>query len=129
MAFNFGEEQINLNDWISTMCSVNKGDLPIQITWILTDNSGQEKILTTDDGIVITRTNPRSSMLSIEQVKPHHRGNFTCRVSNKGGNTQYSTYLHINGFYIHHHYHLKYFITKMSLPKISAKLLLVYIKT
>jgi hypothetical protein len=82
------------------MCTVSKGDLPIQITWILTDDSGQEKILTTDDGIVITRTNQRSSMLSIEQVKPHHRGNFTCRVSNKGGKTQYSTYLHINGFYL-----------------------------
>jgi Down syndrome cell adhesion protein 1 len=100
--FNFGEEQINLNDWVSATCSVNKGDLPIQITWILTDDSGQEKILSTDDGIVITRTNQRSSMLSIEQVKPHHRGNFTCRVSNRGGGSQHSTYLHINGFYFGH---------------------------
>ncbi len=113
------------------MCSVNKGDLPIQITWILTDNSGQEKILTTDDGIVITRSNPRSSMLSIEQVKPHHRGNFTCRVSNRGGKTQYSTYLHINGFYFKSSLSFEVFYNQNcpSLPKISANCLLFYIKT
>jgi hypothetical protein len=80
------------------MCTVNKGDLPLEITWIQTDESGQDKKLVTNDGIVITRTNQRISMLSIDQVKQRHSGNFTCQVSNRGESTQFSTSLQINGF-------------------------------
>lgn len=97
MPFSFGEEQLNVNDMVTTLCTVNKGDFPIEITWYHKDNLGNVRKLTTDDGIIITRTNERISMLSIDQLKAKHRGNFTCAASNKAGKTQYSTNLLING--------------------------------
>jgi Down syndrome cell adhesion protein 1 len=99
MPFNFGDEILNENDMVSATCSVNKGDLPLEISWFQTDETGQDKKLTTNDGIVITRTTQRISMLSIEQVKSYHVGNFSCRVSNRAGVIQVSSFLSINGYF------------------------------
>jgi hypothetical protein len=82
---------------VSAMCTVNKGDLPLEISWIHADTSGIERRLVTNDGVVVTRTNQRISMLSIEAVKARHRGNYTCMAKNKGGATQHSAVLYING--------------------------------
>ena len=82
---------------VSATCTVNKGDLPLEVSWIHADTSGVERPLTTNDGVVITRTNQRISMLSIEAVKARHRGNYTCIAKNKGGKTQNIAALHING--------------------------------
>lgn len=97
MPFDFGSEQINLDEMVSATCTVNKGDLPIEITWIQTDTNGNKKRLITNDGIVITSTNQRISMLSIDAAKSRHRGNYTCVAKNRGGGTHHSTSLHING--------------------------------
>lgn len=79
------------------MCTINKGDLPIETFWIHADTNGVERRLVTNDGIVITRTNQRISMPSIEAVKARHGGNYTCVAKNKGGGTQHSATLYING--------------------------------
>lgn len=100
MPFNFGDEELNSNDMVSTMCTVNKGDLPIDISWFHTDDMGIDKKLTTNDGIVITRTNQRISMLSIDQLKARHRGNYTCLAKNSAGIVQASAFLFINGYYL-----------------------------
>lgn len=71
--------------------------MPLEIVWMHVDTTGMEKLLVTNDGVVITRTNQRISMLSIEAVKARHRGNFTCVAKNKGGATRHSAILHING--------------------------------
>jgi Down syndrome cell adhesion protein 1 len=99
MPFNFGDEILNENDMVTATCAVNKGDLPLEISWFQTDDLGQDKKLTTNEGIVITRTNQRISMLSIDQVKPYHVGNFSCRVSNRAGVVQVSSFLSINGYF------------------------------
>lgn len=95
--FDFGADQINLDEMVSAMCTVNKGDLPLEISWIHADTSGIEQKLVTNDGAVITRTNQRISMLSIEAVKARHRGNYSCIAKNKAGTSQHSAALHING--------------------------------
>jgi len=96
--FTFGEEQINLDDMISATCTVNKGDLPLDIYWLVTDTiDGDERRLTTNDGVVVSRTNQRISMLSIEAVKARHKGNYTCVATNKGGAVQHSVFLAMNG--------------------------------
>lgn len=95
--FDFGADQINLDEMVSATCTVNKGDLPLDISWIHADTSGIERGLVTNDGVVITRTNQRISMLSIEAVKARHRGNYSCFAKNKAGNSQHSAALHING--------------------------------
>jgi hypothetical protein len=82
---------------VSAMCTVNKGDFPIDVEWTHIDTDGIEKKLITNDGVVITRTNQRISMLSIEAVKARHRGNYTCLARNKGGGTKHSAILAMNG--------------------------------
>uniref|UniRef100_A0A1B0GLK3 Ig-like domain-containing protein n=1 Tax=Lutzomyia longipalpis TaxID=7200 RepID=A0A1B0GLK3_LUTLO len=52
--FDFGDEVINMYDMVSATCTVNKGDPPIDITW--KTSTGQK--LTTNDGILISRTIP-----------------------------------------------------------------------
>jgi Immunoglobulin domain len=82
---------------VSATCTVNKGDLPLEVSWIHMDTSGIEHRLVTNDGVVITRTNQRISMLSIEAVKARHRGNYSCIAKNKAGIVQHSAYLAMNG--------------------------------
>lgn len=97
MPFDFGVDEVNLDEMVSATCTVNKGDFPIEIIWLHTDTDGVESILETNDEVVITRTNQRISMLSIEAVKAKYRGNYTCIATNKGGSAQHSTYLSIYG--------------------------------
>ena len=97
-AFSFGDDEMNLDDTASVMCSVTKGDLPIRIWWTLVDDfSGTERNMSTNDGLMITRSSPKVSMLTIDAVKARHRGNYTCHAHNKAGISQHSAFLFING--------------------------------
>lgn len=96
--FGFGEEQFNLDDSVTTVCSVVKGDLPLTIWWSFEDvNHASVYNITTNDGIIITRSSQKVSMLMIEAVKARHRGNYTCYAQNRGGLSAQSAYLAING--------------------------------
>lgn len=90
-------DQINVDDWVSATCSINKGDFPIELNWWMVDDFGNERKIITNDGIVITRNSQRMSVLTIEAVKPRHRGNYSCHASNKGGSAQFGVQLAING--------------------------------
>lgn len=80
------------------MCSVNKGDLPIQIWWSFYDvHFKLDRNLSNNDGVMMTKTGNKASVLTIESAQPRHRGNYTCYAQNKGGVAQYSAYLSING--------------------------------
>lgn len=88
---------------VSATCTVNKGDLPLVVSWFTTDPiTGIEHALDTNNGVVITRSNPRISMLSIEAVKARHRGNYTCVVRNSAGVVHHMAQLAINGESYHH---------------------------
>jgi hypothetical protein len=96
--FNFGEEELNLDESVSTMCSITKGDLPIQIWWTFSgDREEFSYNISSNDGLMITRNSQKLSILAIEAVKARHRGNYTCFASNKGGTTQHSAHLAFNG--------------------------------
>jgi Immunoglobulin domain len=89
---------MNLDDAVSAVCTITKGDLPIHIWWSLVDDfSGLERNLSTNDGLMITRNSHKLSVLNIDAVKARHRGNYTCHAQNKAGVAQYSTFLFING--------------------------------
>lgn len=90
--FDFGDSVINEFDMVSAYCSVNKGDLPIDISWRLNDRR-----IFTNDGISITRSNQRSSVLSIESVRDRQAGNYTCVASNVARTAEYTTVLAVNG--------------------------------
>jgi hypothetical protein len=99
LPFTFGEEELNIDDSVSAICSITKGDLPLKIWWTFKEE-GEDSFtynLTTNDGIVITQSNQKVSMLSIEALRARHRGNYTCFAQNKGGSASHSSYLAING--------------------------------
>lgn len=98
MPFSFGDEQFNLDESVTTVCSVLKGDLPLKIWWSFEDvNHESSQNISTNDGIIITRSSQKVSMLMIEAVKARHRGNYTCYAKNRGGISAQSAYLAING--------------------------------
>lgn len=70
----------------------------MKIWWTLVDDFNKfEKNLTTSDGLLITRTSQKLSVLNIDAVKARHRGNYTCYAKNKAGVSQHSAFLYING--------------------------------
>lgn len=77
---------------VSTSCTVNKGDLPLDIYWLR--NGGR---IYTNDGVVVMRNNQRLSVLSIESVRARHAGNYTCVATNSGGVTTATALLRVNG--------------------------------
>lgn len=79
-------------DMVSASCTVNKGDLPINIYWL---RNGQK--IFSNDGISISRTNQRISILSIESVRDRHAGNYSCVAENKAGLVELSADLWVNG--------------------------------
>lgn len=97
--FVFGEEEFNLDDLVTAVCSITKGDLPLKIWWTFKSDDEHEFAynLTTGDGIMITRPSSKISMIAIEALKPRHRGTFSCFCENRAGLTNHSTYLSING--------------------------------
>ncbi|KAG5667731.1 hypothetical protein PVAND_015702 [Polypedilum vanderplanki] len=98
MPFSFGDEELNLDDSVNAVCSITKGDLPVKIYWMFKSHDDEFPYnLTTDDGIVITRNNQKVSMLSIEKLKPKHKGNYSCVAKNAAGTVMHSSYLSING--------------------------------
>lgn len=74
------------------MCSVIKGDFPIEIIW-------KHNLRTIDplDGITIARTSKRSSQLSIDSAQAIHSGEYTCIAKNKAGEASFSAVLNVNG--------------------------------
>lgn len=91
--FDFGEESINELDMVSASCTVNKGDLPVDIYW--TKNGGR---VYTNDGLIVTRNSQRLSVLSIESVRARHAGNYSCVATNNAGAITQSAMLAVNGY-------------------------------
>lgn len=92
MPFDFGSVEINAMDMVSASCTVNKGDLPLEISWRL---NGQKMF--TNDGVLVSRSSPRISVMSIESVRGRHSGNYTCVAENAAGTAEHTAPLSVNG--------------------------------
>lgn len=90
--FDFGTDEINAMDMVSASCTVNKGDIPLKITWMRNNQP-----IYSNDGVSISRTNQRISILSIESVRDRHSGNYSCIATNSGGSVNYTSSLWVNG--------------------------------
>lgn len=90
--FDFGEDTYNAGDTVSLTCTITKGDMPIEISWLFNDNP-----MKSSDGVVITRSGRKISMLSIDSIQGTHRGNYTCVAKNDAGTAAHSALLHVNG--------------------------------
>uniref|UniRef100_A0A182SAI8 Ig-like domain-containing protein n=1 Tax=Anopheles maculatus TaxID=74869 RepID=A0A182SAI8_9DIPT len=91
LPIEFGSDIIFLNDMVTSSCTVNKGDFPIDIFWKFNDRR-----IASEDGITISRTNQRMSVLTIEAVRDHHSGNYTCVAQNRAGQVQQTALLQVN---------------------------------
>ncbi|XP_034142434.1 Down syndrome cell adhesion molecule-like protein Dscam2 isoform X37 [Drosophila guanche] len=90
--FDFGDEASNSGETMGIQCTVIKGDLPINITWVLNNhtlNSG-------DLDVVIGRMSSKSSTLNIDYIAAEHRGLYTCLARNEAGESSYSAELKVN---------------------------------
>lgn len=91
--FDFGDETTNTGDTVVVNCIVSKGDLPIEIRWVIHSSP----VVSGENGITILKTNQRTSTMSINSVEGMHRGTFKCIAKNKAGATEYTADLHVNG--------------------------------
>lgn len=74
------------------MCTVVKGDPPFEFYWQF---DGRK--IHSNDGVLITRSGQKMSMLYIESVQRRHAGEYTCVVESMAGFIKHSALLRVNG--------------------------------
>lgn len=99
--FSINEEPANWGEQISAVCSVLKGDPPIEIRWSL---NGEPITRSSHPDITITKTGKKNSLLVIDSVTAHHAGEYTCVASNLVGSVSRSAELSVNGITKSQHY-------------------------
>ncbi|XP_055593961.1 cell adhesion molecule Dscam2 isoform X11 [Uranotaenia lowii] len=90
LPFEFGEEPADMASTTMVSCAVAKGDTPVEINWMFNGT-----VLNTNDGILITKSGQKISMLSIESVQPRHAGNYTCVARNRAGFIEHTSELKV----------------------------------
>ncbi|XP_076173873.1 Down syndrome cell adhesion molecule 1 isoform X12 [Ptiloglossa arizonensis] len=91
--FSVSEEPANWGEQISAMCSILKGDSPIEIRWSL---NGEPITRATYPDVTITKTGKKTSVLIIDSVSARHAGEYTCVASNLVGSVSRSAVLSVN---------------------------------
>lgn len=92
--FSISEEPANWGEQVSAVCSILKGDLPIEIRWSL---NGELITHLAHPDVTITNTGKKTSVLTIESVTARHAGEYSCVASNLVGSVSRSAILSVNG--------------------------------
>lgn len=95
MPFTFGDEPAFPGDSNAVNCMITKGDLPLQIDWLMNGSPVQN----VGFGINIVQFSPRLSTLNIAALEPKHRGQFECRATNEAGSTSATAELLLSGYW------------------------------
>lgn len=103
--FSFGDEPSNFGDSTGVQCMITKGDIPMNIKWMLNSILLNNSL---DDGISIVKLSQKTSVLNIASVNEKHRGLYKCIAENKAAEVYYSAQLHVNGIYIILIFNFKY---------------------
>lgn len=85
------EDPIDASAAATAFCNV-KGDPPFEIYW---QKNGRR--IHSADGILITRSGQKLSILNIESAQPRHAANYTCVVKSQAGIIKQTTQLRVNG--------------------------------
>lgn len=94
--FSIGDEPANWGEQVSAICSIVKGDSPIDIQWSL---NGEPITARTHPDITIQKTGKKTSLLTIDSVTAHHAGEYSCVASNLVGSVTRSAVLSVNGIW------------------------------
>jgi hypothetical protein len=94
LPFTFGSASVDEGLYVQVSCVVQRGDLPLSITWSLKGD-----IVSSEPGMSTTQLGPRASMLSIHSVGHRHSGTYTCTARNAAGTAVHSAELMVNGTY------------------------------
>lgn len=92
LPIDFAEDVVNTGESTSLMCSIAKGDLPIEIIWLHNNETVEN-----DNTISVIRVTKKTSTLNIDSVQETHAGLYTCIAKNEAGYSSHSTDLHVNG--------------------------------
>ena len=95
--FTFGSEPVNAGDIVSVLCTVTKGDFPLEIQWMFQNQPLSEK----NRDVVVIDSGKRGKQLTIETVRAENAGEYTCIASNIAGSTSRSVILDVNGILSH----------------------------
>lgn len=90
--FSFGDEAINAGESTYLTCSVHKGDLPIDISWLHNNIS-----IGYIEGVIITKNGKRASTITIDSIQEEHSGLYTCMAENKAGTDKQFATVKVNG--------------------------------
>lgn len=96
--FSISDEPANWGEAVSAVCTIVKGDLPIEVSWAL---NGEPITKENYVDVSIASTSKRVSLITIEAASPRHAGEYTCTASNAAGATSYSSTLAVNGTALH----------------------------
>ncbi|XP_069693341.1 cell adhesion molecule Dscam2-like isoform X2 [Periplaneta americana] len=80
---------LHLGNRAGVQCLVTNGDLPLTIEW--QKNGGP-----LDADVSVRQLGEFTSSLSIESLKPHHAGNYTCLATNAAAQAAHSSRLLVN---------------------------------
>ena len=72
-------------------CVLQKGDKPLTISWMFNGTP-----IYTNEDIQVLKVG-RSSILTIDPVRGHNQGNYSCVASNPAGTMTMSSFLVVNG--------------------------------
>jgi hypothetical protein len=81
---------LHLGSRAGVQCLVTKGDLPLTIEW--RKDGGP-----VDSDVSLQQLGEFTSLLSIDNLKPHHTGNYTCLATNLASQATHSSRLLVNG--------------------------------
>ena len=90
--FSFPSDIVDEGSYVQVMCSVVKGDEPLQITWHL-----HGAVVSSEPSLTTTMLGTRSSILTITDVGYRHAGVYACKAENPAGAVTYSAQLKVKG--------------------------------
>lgn len=93
---DFGEPTFYEGDLAQATCVLRTGDRPVTFTWMF---DGME--LSQTDDTQVLNVGGKTSILTLDPVRAHHQGTFSCRATNAAGMTQVEAKLIVNGIASH----------------------------
>lgn len=88
----FGEPTFFEGDLAQVTCVLRKGDQPVTFNWMFDGVS-----LTQADNIHVIDVGGRTSILTLDPVRAHHQGTYSCSATNGAGSAEVEADLNVNG--------------------------------